>query len=638
MNQKNKTISKFVSTEVYEITDDIFQDKIPLLAGKIDIASAQDIKKLWNANPEILKILRSSWSLRDSRKKLYDYLNDCEMEAFSLNSQLHPLEKANIRECVRVFKSLVGPINEVRSQFSALNVLWKLANDKRSQIEYKISKGFILEFVHLFKGLIGNSGIYSSEGGAKKWIPEFLRKEGREAGIERSKILEQIAKTVDESMKKYPTGLDKNIIKRRENNKKRILKYFNAAEKQWQNYKWHIQNVIRNEKTLSKLIKLTPDEKQAVKIARENKIPFGITPYYLSLMDYDSSRKFDHSIRAQVIPPMNYVQIMKKHRADRNEVMDFMGEHDTSPIDLITRRYPKIAILKPFDTCAQICVYCQRNWEIEQVLSPNALANKGQLDSAINWFKENTGISDCLITGGDPGIMNDSLINKILNKLSKFDNITRIRIGTRVPVVLPFRITNEFTKILKKYHIPGRREICVITHFEHPYEVTPEAMKSVDKIKKLGIGIYNQEVFTTENSRRFETASLRDTLRIIGVDPYYNFNAKGKEETKNYRVPIARILQERKEEARLLPGISRTDEPVFNVPRLGKNHLRSWQDHRVVMILPDGRRVYEFHPWEKNLAPIPPYNHQDVPIYDYLKEMKQRGENIDDYKTIWYYY
>ena len=66
--------------------------------------------------------------------------------------------------------------------------------------------------------------------------------------------------------------------------------------------------------------------------------------------------------------------------------------------------------------------------------------------------------------------------------------------------------------------------------------------------------------------------------------------------------------------------------------------MRAWEDHRVVMIMHDGRRVYEFHPWEKYIAPVPPYNHYDVPIYDYLKELERRGENIDDYKTIWYYY
>ncbi|MBL7074252.1 KamA family radical SAM protein [candidate division KSB1 bacterium] len=639
MNHKKVEVTpKYSSTEVYEITDDVFLDKIPLRADEIDVALDQETQKLWDANPEILKILQESEFLDDARESLYEYLNICEKEVFASESELHPLEKSNIRECVRIFRSIIGPINEKRTQFSALDVLWRLARGEKDKINFEISTGFILEFVHLFRGVIGESGIYTTDGKIKKWVPGFLRKEGREAAMERSKILDEFAKMVDDAIGRYPTGLEEGVIERRRENKNRILRYFRADEEQWQNYQWHIRNVIRDEETLSQLIELTPDEKEAVKIAIQNKIPFGITPYYLSLMDYESSRKFDHAVRAQVIPPMNYVRIMKKHRDDRAEAMDFMGEHDTSPADLITRRYPKIAIFKPYDTCAQICVYCQRNWEIEEVLSPSALASEEQIEEAIEWFKENVRISDLLITGGDPGILSDVLLDRLLGKISAMDHIKRIRIGTRTPVVLPFRFTDDFIEILGKYHAPGKREVCIVTHFEHPYEVTPEAMEAVVKVKKLGIAVYNQAVFTVENSRRFESAALREYLRLIGVDPYYNFNAKGKTETKNYRVPIARILQERKEEARLFPGISRTDEPIFNVPRLGKNHLRAWQDHRVVMVMPDGRRVYEFHPWEKNLAPIPPYNHYDVPIYDYLKELKRRGENIDDYKTIWYYY
>jgi lysine 2,3-aminomutase len=84
--------------------------------------------------------------------------------------------------------------------------------------------------------------------------------------------------------------------------------------------------------------------------------------------------------------------------------------------------------------------------------------------------------------------------------------------------------------------------------------------------------------------------------------------------------------------------VDRTDEPVFNVPRLGKNHLRAWQDHRVVMIRPSGARVYEMHPWEKFLESVPPYNYRDVPIMDFLKAIAERGEDPAEYSTIWYYY
>jgi lysine 2,3-aminomutase len=172
----------------------------------------------------------------------------------------------------------------------------------------------------------------------------------------------------------------------------------------------------------------------------------------------------------------------------------------------------------------------------------------------------------------------------------------------------------------------------------HPYEVTPETLAAIIRVKKTGIEIYNQQVFTFANSRKFETSSLRIILKQIGVDPYYTFNMKGKTEMEDYAVPIARILQERKEEARLLPGIFRTDEPVFNVPGLGKDHLRAWQNHELIGITSEGRRVYSFLPWEKNIARVLPYIYTDVSIHRYLQRLIKRGEDPEDYRSIWYYY
>jgi lysine 2,3-aminomutase len=192
--------------------------------------------------------------------------------------------------------------------------------------------------------------------------------------------------------------------------------------------------------------------------------------------------------------------------------------------------------------------------------------------------------------------------------------------------------------IISKYHEPGMRGIAIVTHFEHPYEVTPDAMHAVQQFKQRGISVYNQAVFTMENSRRFELVALRKALRLIGVDNYYVFNTKGKEETKNYRVPIARLQQEVMEEARLTPGLIRTDEAVYNVPRLGKNYIRAAQNHSLLTILPDGRSVYEFHPWEKNISLVDTYVDTDVSIYEYLQELKRRGEDLHEYKTIWYYF
>jgi lysine 2,3-aminomutase len=395
---------------------------------------------------------------------------------------------------------------------------------------------------------------------------------------------------------------------------------------------------VRTSQILEQLIDLSREEKKAIDKARAEKLPFGITPYYISLMDKKPGRQHDHAVRAQVIPPMNYVDAMLVNRQDRSCQFDFMLEHDTSPIDLITRRYPRIVILKPYNTCSQICVYCQRNWEIDDVLAEKAFASRKKIVQAINWIKEHPAIDEVLITGGDPLVMNDDRIDFVLSNVAEIDQVERIRIGSRTPVVLPQRITDKLINIIAKYHEPGKREIVLVTHFEHPYEVTLDSMEAIQKFKRQGISVYNQAVFTVENSRRYELVALRKTLRLIGVDPYYTFNTKGKKETKNYRVPLARLMQEIKEEARLIPGTVRTDEPVYNVPRLGKNYIRAQQHHSLIMILPNGKRVYEFHPWEKKLALADTYVDTDVSIWEYLQELKQRGEDIEDYRTIWYYY
>ena len=383
---------------------------------------------------------------------------------------------------------------------------------------------------------------------------------------------------------------------------------------------------------------MTVKEIEAIDKAKAGGLPFGITPYYVSLMDKESHRRRDHAVRAQVIPPMDYVESMLKHKDKREHSIDFMLEHNTSPMDLITRRYPRIVIFKPYNACSQACVYCQRNWEIDDVLAPNAMASQKKLNAAYAWLRRHPSISEVLITGGDPLVMSNSRLDAILSILSKIDHIEIIRIGSRIPVVLPQRVTTPLMDILSKYHVPGKQQLALVTHFEHAYEVTPEAMEAVQKFKRRGISVYNQAVFTVENSRRFELVSLRRILRMMGVEPYYTFNTKGKEETKSYRVPMARLRQEIKEEARLMSGLIRTDEPVYNVPGLGKNYLRALQHHSLLSILPDGRRVYEFHPWEKNLSLADTYIDTDVSIHAYLKELKRRGEDPDDYKSIWYYF
>jgi lysine 2,3-aminomutase len=395
--------------------------------------------------------------------------------------------------------------------------------------------------------------------------------------------------------------------------------------------------VVRDADRLASLVTLSDEEAEGVTRARKAGLPFGVTPYYLSLFDQEPSER-DRAVRAQILPPLSYVRHMAEGRAAGRCAADFMLERDTSPVDLITRRYPGIVIFKPYNACPQVCVYCQRNWEISDVLAEDALAPQHKIEQALNWIREHPAIREVLITGGDPLVLDDDVFLSLVARIADIPGIERIRIGTRTPVTIPMRITENLVRGLADFQIPGRPQIAVVTHVEHPYEVTPEMAAAVQRLRKAGIPVYNQLVYTFYVSRRFEAALLRRLLYQIGIDPYYTFCTKGKEETEAYRVPIARMLQEVKEEARLLPGLERTDEPVYNVPGLGKNYIRAVQHRDLLAIRPNGARVYEFHPWEKNIVTQRTYVGDDVPILSYIERLREIGESPHDYATIWYYF
>ncbi len=591
----------------------------------IDIVEDYRSLLLQIATP-LLSNLADCNDLEEARENLYNYVSEHQRNAFDRSQSF--TNRFRIRNAVRVFLNLLDPHNEKEAKFSFVRALWDISNQiNRSDLK----PDFLAETYYLFLGLHGQ--------GDRNTVRNFHNIEllkGRQAAIRRSKQLDELATHAESTMNRYPDGLSKETIRVREKYKQRILNYFSATEEDWNNWIWQTRHVIKDTERLQVLVQLTDNEKHAIRQAKELRLPFGATPFYLSLLnDFGND---DRSLRAQIFPPQNYIAAMRENRDDLEYAFDFMGEHDTSPKNLITRRYANILILKPYNSCPQICVYCQRNWEIDEAMAPEAMATPDQLTEAIEWIAQHDTIHEVLITGGDPLVMGDGRIRDILTRLSEISHVSRVRIGSRMPVTVPMRITDELVNVLKEFTIPGVRSLDLVTHVQHPYEINPDMVTAVQKLRDAGIGVYNQMVFTFYISRRFEAAKLRRMLKQIGIDPYYTFNPKGKGETANYRVPLARLLQERGEEARLLPGLERTDEPVYNVPKLGKNYLNSAQDRDLIAILPTGERLYEFHPWEKNIAEQQTYIGKDVPILSYLKRLEQIGEDIDDYSSIFYYY
>ncbi len=594
-------------------------------------------KKLWHVAPDIYQLLKECKSIESARQKTMNYLNSTEMEFRNDYYDMTNSQFELFKNALNVLKNVFSKKYEGISSTSSLKYIWFAARKGDSEV----SDGFIDEFEHLFRAIKGHSKVYPSHFLESLSIsPEFDQYKGRKAAAKRSNFLDKMGDEMNKILERYPDTLSPVVQKQRESNKMRILEVFGGKEEDWSDYKWHYRNIINSQERLEKMkkiINISDEQEQSIKKAIFNRIPFGLTPYYLSLMDKDETPS-DFPLRMQVFPPLNYIEKMISHSNDKRIAFDFMREHDTSPIEGITRRYIKVAILKPYDTCPQICVYCQRNWEITSPTIPSPKVKINEMDKAVEWIRKHDHIIDILITGGDPLIMNNKAIDQLLSKLSVISHIKSIRIASRTPVTIPQRINDDFVEILKKYNVPGNRIVYFVTHFQNSYEISTETLKAVSKLKMNGINIYNQQVFTFSNSKRFESVALRLALKFIGIDPYYTFNMKGKSEMEDYAVPIARILQERKEEARLLPGIYRTDEPVFNVPFLGKNHLRSWQDHELISILPDGRRAYAFHPWEKNIRDVNSYIYKDVSIKEYLDKLESIGEDSDEYRSIWYYY
>jgi len=592
----------------------------------------QRLVNIFEISPPLKRILLSADSLSRKKRQCRQFMANQLLATFEHDPAIPPLEWVLTRDAIRAFRTILSARSEELAGYSLFKYINDLYHNADREGLPEPGAGFFAELEHLLKGMMGKTGVYSEK------VPAFLKHDGQKAAKLRSTDLSRMARTVDAFIGRYASGLDDAVVRKRSINKNRILRYFKATDLEWEKWTWQTAHAIRDADTLASLLKITKEEYEAVRLANYYGIPFGITPYYLSLMDNEIGSDRDYAVRAQVIPTVHNIKKLVEQKEKGMSSLDFMLEKNTSPIEGITRRYPKIVILKPLMTCPQICVYCQRNWEIENLTSSKAILPKEKLDNAIRWIADTKEINEVLITGGDPLLLANAKIENLLFRLSRIDHIQRIRIGTRTPVTLPQRITDALVRDIIHFHIPGKREIMIITHFEHPYEVTPQAMAAVQKFRRYGVSVYNQLVYTYYNSKKFEAVSLRNLLRLIGVSPYYTFNTKGKEETDDFRVPIARLLQEQKEEARLAPGSVRTDETVFNVPGLGKNYLRADQHHDIISILPNGRRVYEFHPWEKKLSLVDTYIYTDVSIYDYLQRLKKSGENLSDYKTIWYYY
>ncbi|MCL6471388.1 MAG: KamA family radical SAM protein [Firmicutes bacterium] len=302
--------------------------------------------------------------------------------------------------------------------------------------------------------------------------------------------------------------------------KARILNLFNATEEDWQNWRWQLKNRIRDAETLAKIIKLTRKETEQINLVTK-KFRWAISPYYVSLMSLTDSWG---PIRRQSIPSILELQ-------DDSNSDDPSAEEMSSPVDAVVRRYPDRLIINTTNQCATFCRHCQRRRNIGR---SDRRTSKDKLKEAIAYIKENEEIRDVVITGGDPFMLPDNTIKWLLSELDKIEHVEIKRIGTRVLVTMPQRITKELCDIIEKYP-----PIYINTQFNHPREVTPDAAEACAKLIKAGAVISNQAVLLKGvNNNPHVIKVLSHELLKIRVRPYYLFQAKPVRGTSHFITPI----------------------------------------------------------------------------------------------------
>ena len=295
---------------------------------------------------------------------------------------------------------------------------------------------------------------------------------------------------------------------------------------EWNDWKWQMRNAIKSLGELKKYVKLSKqDEEDFDKCLTA--FPMAITPYYLSLISLDDS---NDPIRLQSIPTG-----LELHKASA-EMYDPLHEDIDSPVPGLTHRYPDRVMLLITDQCGMYCRHCTRRRFAGQ---KDAVLPMEQIDNAIDYIAKHPELRDVLISGGDPLLVSDDMLESIIRKIRAIPHVEVIRIGSRVPVVIPQRITESLCGMLKKYH-----PIWLNIHFNHPNEITPESSAACSMLADAGIPLGNQSVLLAGvNDCVYVMKDLVQKLVKMRVRPYYIFNCDLSIGLEHFRVPVAKGIE-----------------------------------------------------------------------------------------------
>ncbi|MDD2599188.1 MAG: lysine 2,3-aminomutase [Kiritimatiellae bacterium] len=347
-----------------------------------------------------------------------------------------------------------------------------------------------------------------------------------------------------------------------------------SSNSHWRDWKWQVKNRITSLSALNKLLELNLSKDKIEQIQKTiSKFPLSITPYYLSLIDIDH---FEHDpVFLQSVPSIQELTISC---ADMPDPLD---EDSDSPVPGITHRYPDRVLFLVSNVCAMYCRHCTRKRKVGDI---DEIPSKEVIDSGLAYIRNTPVIRDVLLSGGDPFLLSDSMLDYILTELRAIKHVETIRIGTRTPVVLPYRITDELVAILKKHH-----PLWINTHFNHPREMTTSAKQALAKLADAGIPLGNQTVLLAGvNDCPKIMRALMHKLTVNRVRPYYLYQCDLSEGLSHFRTPVGKGIEIIES---LIGHTSGFCVPTYVIDAPGgggkipvmPNYLISWSTNKVIL-------------------------------------------------------
>jgi len=351
---------------------------------------------------------------------------------------------------------------------------------------------------------------------------------------------------------------------------KRAPYYADISDENWNNWRWQLSHRLNSVDDFENIFPLTESEHKA--LSAPGLFRVDVTPYFVSLIDPDDPAD---PIRKQIIPTARELVPFTA------EMEDSLAEDAHSPVPGLVHRYPDRVLMLVTTQCASYCRYCTRS---RIVGDPSQTFSQAEFDLQIEYLQRTPQVRDVLLSGGDPLVLAPKILERILSRLREIPHIEIVRIGSRVPVFLPMRITDELTDMLQKYH-----PLWLNIHVNTPNEISAELAEACDRLTRAGIPLGNQAVLMAgiNDNVHLQRKLVQDLVRIR-VRPYYLYQCDLVHGAGHFRTPIAKGIE-------IMEGLRghtsgyAVHQYIIDAPGGGgkipvmPNYLLSMSDHKIVL-------------------------------------------------------